>query len=242
MHIYVKHREAILRRLKKLVERYDDDGAEKFELEKDVHELFLKRGVSLDESSNVNHLHNLWILDDKYTIFSNGLKAISTKSGQALSDIYIWADDPRQTKEVLILELKSTTKAHNAGEMVDQVKRYAQSFYENPVKALNWDVDTQNMLYVGVVLARKSDINKELYSVSGFKKIPFLQNSYYANDDFVKPKAINPMDRIPIRIEMYSFEDICALATTRNNVFFRLLNNEFHVEEHIDGEEDFETL
>lgn len=243
LHIYVKHRETVLRRLHQLVEMYDTDGNKKPETESEVHELFLRRGVELDGSENQNHLHNLWILDDKYTIFSNNLKAISTKPGQSLSDIYIWADDPRKTKEVLILELKSTTKAHNSGDkkegMIAQVRRYAQTFYSNPKGCLNWDVEPQNILYTGIILACKSDVNKELISnnVSGYSRIPFLENSYFADDSFVKPNSKNPMDKIPIRIEIYSFEDICNLATSRNEVFFNLLNNEFQVDANSASEE-----
>ena len=237
LHIYVKHRERVLKRLHDLIRKFDKDGNDKPELESTVHELFLKRGITLEDSSNINHLHNLWILDDKFTIFSNDFKAQSTRQGQSLSDIYIWADDPEKTKQVLIFELKSTTNAHNAGDkyegMIAQVKRYAKDFYQNPKKVLNWDVDTNTIQYIGVILARKSDINKELASnnVSGdFEKIPFLSNSYYKEERF----STNPNDpsvRKPIRIELYSFEDIYELAYSRNQVFFKLLKNEFGANE-----------
>ena len=235
LHIYVKHREAVLNRLKALLPLFNEDGEKKPELESTVHELFLKRGTTLKESSNINHLHNLWILDDKYTTFSNDFKAKSTKTGQALSDIYIWADDPQKTKQILIFELKSTTHAHNAGNntegMVAQVRRYAGDFYKNPSKVLNWDVNTENVQYTGIILARKSDINKELSSnnVSGYHPIPFLENSYYGDDEFSKDN--NPRNNVPIRIELYSFEDIYSLASSRNDVFFKLLKNEFGVNE-----------
>jgi hypothetical protein len=237
LYIYVKHRERVLKRLHDLIQKFDKDGNDKPELESTVHELFLKRGVTLEDSSNINHLHNLWILDDKFTIFSNDFKAQSTRQGQSLSDIYIWADDPEKTKQVLIFELKSTTNAHNAGDkyegMIAQVKRYAKDFYQDPKKVLNWDVDTNAIQYIGVILARKSDINKELSSnnVSGdFEKIPFLSSSYYKEERF----STNPSDpsmRKPIRIELYSFEDIYELAYSRNQVFFKLLKNEFSANE-----------
>lgn len=235
LHIYVKHREVILKKLHDLLPLFKEGGEEKPELESTIHELFLKRGNTLKESSNINHLHNLWILDDKFTIFSNDFQAKSTRQGQSLSDIYIWSDNPEQTKQVLILELKSTTKAHNAGDknesMVAQVRRYATKFYKEPTKVLNWDVDTNKLQYTGIILARKSDINKELTSnrVSGYNKIPFLENSYYCNDHFVK-NTNDPMDRMDIRIEIYSFEDIYKLASSRNEVFFRLLQREFRIE------------
>lgn len=237
LHIYVKHREIILQRLYTLIQRFDDEGNDKSELESTVHELFINRGTTLSNSSNINHLHNLWILDDKFTTFSNEFKAKSTKSGQQLSDIYIWADDPSKVKQILIFELKSTTKAHNAGNkeegMIVQVKRYAQAFYKNPTKILNWDIDTDSVQYTGIILARKSDINKELLSLNigggHFNSIPFLSNSYYYDDSF--PKDNNPRNTKDIRIELYSFEDIYELASSRNEVFFKLLKKEFEFNE-----------
>lgn len=233
LHIYVKHRESVLKRLHTLIQKFDEEGNDKSELESTVHELFINRGTTLSGSSNINHLHNLWILDDKFTTFSNDFKAKSTKVGQSLSDIYIWADDPEKTKQILILELKSTTKAHNAGDtkegMIAQVKRYARDFYTNPRKTLNWDVETERIQYTGIIIARKSDINKELTSNNNsgvHKPIPFLANSYYLDDKFAKDNN-NPRDTIDIRIELYSFEDIYELASSRNKVFFKLLKKEF---------------
>lgn len=240
LHIYVKHRESILKRLHILIQKFDEAGEDKPELESTVHELFINRGTTLKDSSNINHLHNLWILDDKFTTFSNDFKAKSTKSGQSLSDIYIWADDPEKVKQILIFELKSTTKAHNAGQkeesMIAQVKRYAQDFYKNPTKTLNWDVDTDQVQYTGIILSRKSDIYKELTSLNtggnNFKRIPFLQASFYHDDSF--PKGDNPDYKIDIRIELYSFEDIYELAANRNEVFFKLLKKEFELNQHND--------
>lgn len=236
LHIYVKHRERVLQRLYELIKKFDEEGNDKPELEKTVHELFFRRGETLKDTDNINHLHNLWILDDKFTTFSDSFKARSTKNGEKRSDIYIWADDLEEIKQILILELKSTTKAHNAGDaergMIAQVKEYAKDVYNNPVKALNWDVDTDKIQYLGIIIARKSDINKELTSsnVNGtYDGIPFLNDSYY-KDDYFNPSG-KPKEKVPIRIELYSFEDIYKLASSRNEVFFRLLKNESGIEE-----------
>lgn len=243
LQVYVKHREIVLKQLDALIHLYDDEGNIKSEAESKIHNLLLKRGICLDSSSNINHLHNLWILDDKYTIFSNDFFAKSSKQGQALSDIYIWADDPKKTKEVLILELKSTTKAHNAGDdenMVTQVKRYARSFYLNPFKNLNWNVNTNEVLFSGIILANKKDVNKELTSLSSSAnryRIPFLKNSYIFDEAFC-PYGDQPMNTIKIRIELYSYEDISDLASQRNKVFFKLLKNEYKVEEELDQIDD----
>lgn len=239
LHIYVKHREIVLKKLHDLLPLFNDEVEEKPELESTVHELFFRRGITLKDTVNINHLHNLWILDDRFTTFSNDFQAKSTKSGQPLSDIYIWADHPEKTKQVLIFELKSTTKAHNSGTskegMIAQVRRYAKNFYMNPTKVLNWDVDTDKVQYTGIILARKSDINKELTSnnVGKYYEIPFLSNSFYLDDEFSK-ESENPRNKMPIRIELYSFEDIYELASSRNEVFFRLLKKEFAVQENED--------
>lgn len=235
LHIYVKHRERVLERLHELIQMFDTDGNDKPELENSVHDLFFRRGESLKGSDNINHLHNLWILDDKFTTFSDSFKGKSTKQGQKLSDIYIWADDLEEVKQLLILELKSTTKAHNAGNkeesMIAQVKRYASDVYNKPVDTLNWDVDTSKIQFMGIILARKSDINKELTSpnVNGtYEPIPFLANSFY-KDDYFTPTPGMPRFKKPIRIELYSFEDIYKLASNRNAVFFKLLKKEFEL-------------
>ncbi|OGR01658.1 MAG: hypothetical protein A2511_09685 [Deltaproteobacteria bacterium RIFOXYD12_FULL_50_9] len=239
LQIYVDHRKRVLQKFQGLIRKFDEEGEIKNELEDDIHDLFLKRGENLRTSANKNHLHNLWILDDKYTIFSETFKGLSTRKGQEASDIYLWSDDPKLPRELLILELKSTSSAHNAGSkyesMVAQVKRYAAQFYKEPVKVLNWDADPDKILYFGVILARKSDINKELNSnnIGGSPhKIPFLDSSYFFNENFSigANSAAAPQFR-EIRIEMYAYEDIYRLASSRNDVFFRLLKGEYSLED-----------
>lgn len=235
LQIYVRHRESILKRLEEMIHQFNEDGSNKPELESKIQNLLLKRGTTLKDSDNINHLHNLWILDDKFTTFSTTLNAQSTKPGQEKSDIYIWADDKEECKQILILELKSTTHAHNAGNinesMIAQVKRYARNFYSDPKKVLNWNVNPNEVMYMGIILASKSDIEKELSSpnVDGmYDPIPFLKDSFFKDDRFSKPGT--PRDFIPIRIELYSYEDIHKLASDRNNVFFRLLKREYEVD------------
>jgi hypothetical protein len=68
LHIYIDHRKRVLQKFQGLIKKFDEEGVVKRELEDDIHDLFLKRGQVLC-TYNKNHLHNLWILDDKYTIF-----------------------------------------------------------------------------------------------------------------------------------------------------------------------------
>lgn len=238
LHIYVNHRGKILEKFKDLVTKFDNEGNAKRELEESIHDLLMKRGADLRTSKQINHLHNLWILDDKFSIFSDTYHGKSTRNGQNLSDIYFWIDDPKKIRELLLLELKSTTNSHNAGNkyesMVAQVKRYATQFHANPAKTLNWDIDPNGIMYTGVILARKSDIYKELASNnSGGKptKIPFLQSSYYFNECFsISQNSSSPPMFKDIRIDMYSYEDIHELASARNDVYLNLLKGEFDLE------------
>ncbi len=249
LHIYIDHRKNVLSKFEQLIKRFDVDGSKKSELEASIHELLMRRGENFRNSADINQLHNLWILDDKFAIFSDTRKTVSTKNGQGLSDIYFWIDDPKKSRELLILELKSTTKAHNAGDkyesMVAQVRKYASSFYKDPEKVLNWNVNTDSILYSGIILARKSDIYKELHSNnSGSRpnKIPFLESSYYFNDSFSAGRDdSSPPIMKDIRIEMFSYEDIHSLASDRNEVFLNLLNGEFQITDDIEVTNDLAT-
>lgn len=49
-----------------------------------------------------------------------------------------------------------------------------------------------------------------------YKPILFLSNSYYYDDNFSRDD--NPRNKIDIRIELYSFEDIYELASSRNGM------------------------
>ena len=115
--------------------------------------------------------------------------------------------------------------------MIAQVKRYAQDFYKDPNKILNWRANVDKVQYLAIILARKSDIDKELTSnnVGKYYSIPFLEDSYYCDDEFSKDNS--PKNKMPIRIELYSFEDIYELASNRNNIFFKLLKKEFEFNE-----------
>lgn len=237
LQIYIRHREKVLEEFHELIKKYDEEGNKKSELEDHVHDLFLRRGKTLRSASDINHLHNLWILDDKYTIFTETKKAMSSLNGQNASDIYMWADDPERTRELLILELKSTSESHNAGNkhesMVAQVKRYAAQFYKDPQKILNWDVSPDKILYTGIILARKSDVRKELNSNNSGgdpRRIPFLPSSYYFNEQFSVSSPNSEPKFEKIRIEMYAYEDIYELASARNSTFFKLLKREFSLE------------
>ena len=107
-----------------------------------------------------------------------------------------------------------------------QVGSYTGSTYVNNAIAFNGKRK-------GVVstIEYPDRIEKELTSnnVGKYYSIPFLEDSYYCDDEFSKDNS--PKNKMPIRIELYSFEDIYELASNRNNIFFKLLKKEFEFNE-----------
>lgn len=242
LHVYIEHRRRVLEQFHEMLKKFNKEGEENKHKEEEIHNLILKRGTKLSDTDNINHLHNLWLLDDKFTIFSETIKGLSSKQGEAKSDIYLWTDNPEKVNELLILELKSPTAAHNAGKamagMITQVKNYACAFYNNPEKIVGSAIDPQKVLYTGIIIAKTTDIYNELSSnntTGNYTKIPFLDNSYVFNETFVtrKNKTSAP-ETYGIRIELYSYEDIYKLASNRNNVFIKLLNNEYSINEDVE--------
>lgn len=242
LYVYIEHRRRILEQFHEMLKKFNKEGEENKHKEEEIHNLILKRGTKLTDTENINHLHNLWLLDDKFTIFSETIKGLSSRQGEAKSDIYLWTDNPEKVNELLILELKSPTAAHNAGKamagMITQVKNYACAFYNNPEKIVGSAIDPQKVLYTGIIIAKTTDIYNELSSnntTGNYTKIPFLDNSYVFNETFVtrKNKTSAP-ETYGIRIELYSYEDIYKLASNRNNVFIKLLNNEYSINEDVE--------
>ena len=238
LYIYIEHRRRVLEQFHAMLKKFNENGEDNKRKEEEIHNLILKRGTKLTDTENINHLHNLWLLDDKFTIFSETVKGLSSKQGEAKSDIYLWTDNPEKVNELLILELKSPTTAHNAGStregMIAQVKRYAVSFYQDPSKVTGETfTNSANVLYSGIILAKRQDIIDELTSentTGNYTKIPFLNNSYVFNEKFTTKKDKNAEpERREIRIELYSYEDLYELANNRNNVFIKLLNNEYSI-------------
>ncbi|UVS65452.1 hypothetical protein NXX37_22515 [Parabacteroides distasonis] len=119
----------------------------------------------------------------------------------------------------------------NEGRIAEEKNVVKESDIVKSAIKLNWDVNVDNIQYHGIILARKSDIKKELSSpqASGrYESIPFLENSFYCDDAFFIDG--DPRHKIGIRIELYSYEDIYQLASDRNSVFFKLLRREFDLE------------
>ena len=243
LHVYIEHRRRVLAQLHDMLPRFDKNGNKIECKEEEIHNLILKRGIKLTDTENINHLHNLWLLDDKFTIFSKKINALSSKQGEAKSDIYLWTDNPEKVNELLILELKSPTTAHNAGStkegMIAQVKRYARLFYQNPSNVIGAPlIDSAYVRYTGIIIAKTRDIFAELSSnnTPGIRgKIPFLKHSYFFNETFVtEASEVEEPRTCDIRIELYSYEDLYELANNRNNVFIKLLNNEYSINEDLE--------
>lgn len=125
---YVKHREKIFREFERLLEVYEKDNPK----EKELHDLICPSG---DYDGREDYFrHNLWIVDDKFSYFSFTRSADNFES-QCDIAIHAYADNNEEPSEIVFIELKRPSAAHNAGSkhenMIDQMMRYASDFYKS---------------------------------------------------------------------------------------------------------------
>lgn len=208
--LYVSHREEILKVYGKTLQSLSEAGKELTATEDDIHDLIFKRATSTSDYEGSYWKHNLWLIDDKYSYFS---LAKSTQKGQKLSDIYTYLDSQDSPDEVVIIKLKRPSKAHNAGEMIKQVKDYAKDFYNKGKNILGKDIDSKKCLYHVFILASREDIIKEKKESGTCFPIPYLSNSFITDHKFYPDTSDT---EINIRIELISFSDIERLAKKRN--------------------------
>ena len=226
---YLRHRYDVLNNFKTdLLENYTQnskgDLSKKKQNEKEIHNWIFPPNQDKYLQNNEHQLyfnHNLWLIDDKYSLFK---EAKSATNGKSEVDIYISNNDIPQ--EICLIELKSTHKAHNAGKMLEQVKAYAIKIYnKKDSKLISGDVsDTKKAKYTAYILASIESIQREVDTYKNYpdilSKIPFLTNSYYHNGVFDDGNNA----KINIRIELIAYTDLYTLAKQRNEPLFKLMN------------------
>ena len=214
---YIKHRKNILGLFKNdFLERYKQ-SEEKKENEALIQKiLFPQSKNKYQDHENDYFLHNLWLIDDKYSLFTT---AQSTVSGKKDSDIYLYCDKEQAT-EIVIIELKSSHNAHNPKSMIKQVQNYAKNVYNNKSGFVKGSIsNTDKCIYSSYIIASNKDIKKQKEAAEEggavAKKIPFLSNSYYM--DVVSPQPHG------MRIELISYDDLYSLANSRNQNLINLM-------------------
>ena len=212
LYLYVKHRERILALLEKMM------GDSSFK-EDDFHQLLTDRKCENLEVAN----HNLWLLDDKFSYF---FEAHNAQSGESNVDIEFYLNpfinDEGEPTHIVLVELKRLTKAHNAGEMIEQLKKYATQIYKEAKTKGGVNIQVEKCQFFGYIIADINDIKKEENSQDEgkFKLIPYTESSFEGVVSFMSPKG----NRIPLNITLLSAQDLLKIAKLRNKTLFEILN------------------
>lgn len=212
LYLYVKHRERVLALLEKMM------GDSSFK-EDDFHQLLTDRKCENLEVAN----HNLWLLDDKFSYF---FEAHNAQSGESNVDIEFYLNpfinDEGEPTHIVLVELKRLTKAHNAGEMIGQLKKYATQIYKEAKTKGGVNIQVEKCQFFGYIIADINDIKKEENSQDEgkFKLIPYTESSFEGVISFMSPKG----SRIPLNITLLSAQDLLKIAKLRNKTLFEILN------------------
>lgn len=211
LYLYVKHRERVLALLEKMM------GDSSFD-EDEFHQLLTDRKCKNLEVAN----HNLWLLDDKFSYF---FEAHNAQSGESNVDIEFYLnpfiDDEDEPKHIVLVELKKLTKAHNAGEMIEQLKKYATKIYKNAKTKSGVNIQVEQCKFFGYIIADLKDIKKEEVKQDKgiFKPIPYTKCSFEGVVSFI-PKN----ERIDLFVTLLSTQDLLQIAKFRNKTLFKILN------------------
>lgn len=211
LYLYVKHRERVLALLEKMM------GDSSFK-EDDFHQLLTDKKCENLEVAN----HNLWLLDDKFSYF---FEAHNAKRGEKKVDVefYInpFIDNENKPTHIVLVELKRLKEAHNAGNMIEQLKGYATDIYKKAQTKSGVDIDISQCKFFGYIIANYTDIQIEYQNFGSkvFKPIPYATNSYEgAISFFVDNKEID------MSVVLLASQDLFNIATLRNKILFDLLN------------------
>ncbi|MDA3079391.1 MULTISPECIES: ATP-binding protein [unclassified Campylobacter] len=209
LYLYIKHRERVLIALEQML------GNSKFN-ENDFHQLLTDRKCENLDLAN----HNLWLLDDKFSYF---MEAHNAKQGENAVDFlfYPYFDNQESPMQIVLLELKKPTKAHNTGKMINQIQEYAAKIYDNHKTPSGIHFEPNNCKFFGYIIADIDDIKKEEkgQNKGTFKEIPYANGSYEGTISF-SPKNT---DRQDIFVTLLSIQDLISIAKIRNKTFFNML-------------------
>lgn len=211
LYLYVKHRERVLAKLEQMM------GDSNFK-EDDFHQLLTDRKCENLEVAN----HNLWLLDDKFSYF---FEAHNSKVGESNVDVEFYfnpfINDEEQPTHIVLLELKNPTKAHNPGQMIEQLKRYASKIYNNAKTKNGVNINVEKCQFFGYIIADINDIkNEEIkQDENTFKLIPYTESSFEGKVSFL-PKN----ERVDLYLTLLSTQDLLRIAKFRNKTLFEILN------------------
>ncbi|RDU68505.1 ATP-binding protein [Helicobacter equorum] len=211
LYLHVKHRERVLNRLEEMMSNPQYS-------ENDFHQLLTDRKCKDLKVAN----HNLWLLDDKFSYF---IEAYSAKHGEKKVDLELYfnpfIDEENSPKQVVLVELKRLTRAHNPGEMIEQLLKYASDIYKESKTKKGTKFDPEKCKFFGYIIADYKDIKKEEGQQDSyiFKPIPFTNSSFEGIKSFQTDNG-----RIDIAITLLSIQDLITVSKSRNKIFLDMLS------------------
>ena len=130
-------------------------------------------------------------------------------------------DEENSPKQVVLVELKRLTRAHNPGEMIEQLLKYASDIYKESKTKKGTKFDPEKCKFFGYIIADYKDIKKEEGQQDSyiFKPIPFTNSSFEGIKSFQTDNG-----RIDIAITLLSIQDLITVSKSRNKIFLDMLS------------------
>lgn len=204
--------------------------------EASIHNLIVPMRTHLKNGNKINDVYNnnAWLLDDKYmsytTILSdlemtNLLKEISLdeeliEADQSRPDIAIvFSNNPNEggaeKLDVVIVELKKLgLKLAKKEELVSQLKQRARKLLQHYPDRI------QRIWFYGII-----DFDDEF--VRALKEEEYLEvyseGKYFYKESNIIPDKDKPEIKVPIGINLISFDSLILDAKSRNSTFLELL-------------------
>lgn len=206
---YILHRQKIIDKLSEL-------SINKERLEKNIHDLILKKGIEGFDYSPVKiEENNIWLIDDKFMTYAyvasnKQIQTILPNCGlegdsQDAPDIAIYVPNKDGIKKMVLIELKKFTATdYDNGKGVMQLRNYSKLITDSGA--------SEAYLYL-LAEIDNNDFRGQLNDTFNFKKI-FSQEGEIWQGKF---------GNIPAYVQIVSPDAIIADANARNKTFLDII-------------------
>ncbi len=204
--------------------------------ESDIHNLIVPMRSHLKSGSKMKDVYNnnAWLLDDKYMSYStilSDLEMTNLLKEIALEEEYITEDNSRPDIaivfsnnpndinivkfDVVVVELKKLgLKLAKKEEIVSQLKQRARKLLQHYPDRI------QRIWFYGII-----DFDDEF--VRALKEDDYLEiysgGKYYYKESNIIPDKNKPEIKVPIGLNLISFDSLIFDAKSRNNTFLEIL-------------------
>lgn len=201
-----------------------------------IHNLIVPMRTSFKSGTKMNDVYNnnAWLLDDKYmsytTILSDLemtslLKEIAIDDEQVESDVsrpdiaVVFSNNPNDSEvvkfDIVVVELKKLgLKLAKKEELVSQLKQRARKLLQHYPDRI------QRIWFYGII-----DFDDEF--VRSLKEEDYLEvysgGKYFYKESNIIPDKDKPEFKVPIGLNLISFDSLILDAKSRNNTFLEIL-------------------